>query len=470
MDFKNLFKVFKQEKSESKNNIKRNVRNIYKDEVIESVILNENNSKNLMEPIYIPSDFKTDEDASIIVVPISDYKYETEELTLYDQREFFKAEREKLDKISEGIEVYRRYYKKLSTLAPLINSIDFKNIPELEELSLDVIIQTLKSDLGILLSEYESAYKNAAKSSYGAKLGILGESAVDKELSLYKDKILNLSNIRLETEGTTVESDNIIISEKGIFLVEVKNYGAGHGGKLKISQDGLWTRHDNKGKEIEVEDITAQVYRHIGITQRFLNEQMKKNNINIPYIEIKPIIVIANKNIKIENESAIPILRISNIYHYISSYKSQHMLEENYWKSIELILNKSNKGAKSYTVPLCADKIKENYKAIYHKLKYFDSIDKQIDLTKLFESLCYKEHQELILSFQNFNRQHKKGEKKISHVEEVTLRALIDEKHKQSGADRGLYESLILKYFDITNINELSYEAYNYIYKCLNTQ
>lgn len=156
--------------------------------------------------------------------------------------------------------------------------------------------------------------------------GYLGEKAVNEELELYDDRIINVQNIRLEVDGKSIETDNFIISPYGLYSIEVKNLGISGSYSLKIDEDGRWNKVTRKGAEYPIDNITSQTFRHIGLSQKLLSRELKKLG-HDQLIDIKPIIVLANEVVDIENKSDIPVVRISNIYHEITK-KPTHIPQE----------------------------------------------------------------------------------------------------------------------------------------------
>lgn len=407
-------------------------------------------------------------DMNVLAAPINDYKYNEIELTLSEQRKCFREEKLTLQRVSNGIDIYSKYLNKLSKLEPLAKSADLYSYPQIK--GIEEVIPLFKNELSLFLSEYKKAIKIASKATFNARVGLAGENIVDKELDLYRDKLLNLSNIRLEVEDTTVESDNIVLSDKGVFCIEVKNYGGNHrGGRIVVTKEGFWYRYSAEGEEMEISDITSQIYRHIGITQRFVNEKLREKHGDIPYVDFYPIIVFSNNSIAIENNSDIPILRVSHIYHHISTFDSKG-LDKVYWDDISDILNNNNKGAKPYPVKLCADKLIQNYKKVYFKLKILSEIEKKYNLEKIFQGEIYATNSRLVGMLEQYKFLNRTKEKLIQHLEIITIQALIDELHMKGAADRGAYLSLILCSFDVDNLSELNINEYEHIYKCLNME
>ncbi|KPU27591.1 hypothetical protein TR13x_03380 [Caloranaerobacter sp. TR13] len=263
----------------------------------------------------------------------------------------------------------------INKLDEISNSVEnLRDVPEIERLY--ELIEKIKEKANKFTDFAKEAYEYINKMYFASRSGLAGEKRLNEELFLYRDVIKNLGSIRLEVENTTVESDSIIISENGVFCIEVKNYGDNsNSGKIVISKDGAWKRYNASGKEVPIHNVTAQIYRHIGIQQRFLNEELKKINAeDVPYVHFRPIVVIANDNIEIENNSDIPVLRISNVYHYILNYKAEEKLDKKYWDAIEKILVENNKGLKPYPVKHYTPQIVEAYEGLLSIANDFEKI------------------------------------------------------------------------------------------------
>lgn len=144
--------------------------------------------------------------------------------------------------------------------------------------------------------------------------GVAGEKMVEEEFDIYKDELEYFSNIRFEDDNLSVETDGLIVSDRGIFSIEIKNFKFP---KIKISKDGQWKKcYYGAGGTLEEEvmkDVGSQMNRHIIITERLFNRHLKEQNIK-DKIEIKPMIIIANNQIEIENDSDMVIVRSSQIY------------------------------------------------------------------------------------------------------------------------------------------------------------
>lgn len=215
--------------------------------------------------------------------------------------------------------------------------------------------------------------------------GTIGEERVSQHLSLYKDIIINLKNIRFEIENTTVEADNILVCEKGIFCIETKNYGNADD-IIEISKDGRWKRWKN-GYEIPINNISNQHNRHIGIMQRLINKELKKRGFNVGYIELEPIYVIANDKVTIENNSEdITVLRASSIQPFIKRYVTENKLSKDVQEAIVEIIMDYKQPLKKYPILDYSEPIKYHFdklisdiESVYGYLELFNEYIKLIE-------------------------------------------------------------------------------------------
>lgn len=170
-----------------------------------------------------------------------------------------------------------------------------------------------------------------------SKKGIIGEKSVYNDLRLYENRYNILSNIRIEVDKKSSESDVIIISEKGIFIIEVKNYGKS-GETIKIAEDGTWTKSSD-GYTREVKDAVDQNKYHCYITNKLLNNELKKRGYDdITEIKCISIVCIANNEVDLRNFSNEIIVRASNIIPTIKNYKKNDNLSPELQLELKRIL------------------------------------------------------------------------------------------------------------------------------------
>lgn len=181
--------------------------------------------------------------------------------------------------------------------------------------------------------------------------GISGEEYVKQQLKLYEGKYRILQNIVLESvdsQGNTAEVDLYIITDKGLVVAEVKNYGNEHQ-KLHITSDGRWVmenvQNGNLLRRIEHSPV-EQNSRHCLAVERMLRQELGEE-CDIPII---PVIFIANNKVSIQNESRSEVIRVSEFYTFINSIHNSVKITKEMQEKIEKLLNSHNIGAQEFRV------------------------------------------------------------------------------------------------------------------------
>lgn len=106
--------------------------------------------------------------------------------------------------------------------------------------------------------------------------GMNGERIAKRALKLlsYDKGIRILYNVQLEDEDAQAEYDAIVITPYGMFVVEVKNWGA----SMTISPNGLLTRNDDSGI---VYDLPGRMSVKEALLREYLQELFPKDYHNI---------------------------------------------------------------------------------------------------------------------------------------------------------------------------------------------
>ena len=108
--------------------------------------------------------------------------------------------------------------------------------------------------------------------------GFMGEFWVRQELKkLPKDKYRVLNNIMIEENNNTHQIDHIVVSQYGIFVIEMKNY---YGLILGDEYKNKWIQYLGK-KRSYFQNPIHQNYGHIKVLEELLN---LNNNLFIPII------------------------------------------------------------------------------------------------------------------------------------------------------------------------------------------
>jgi uncharacterized protein YozE (UPF0346 family) len=246
------------------------------------------------------------------------------------------------------------------------------NIDVLEDLNIKKGLVGNTDILHRFYSYLEEKSNMYSMEHYSISVGLEGEKKVNEELSLYDDMLVNMPNVRFEVQGLSVETDNFVISPFGIFAIEVKNLGSSGNFKIKIEKDGRWVKIFRNSSEV-MKNVTSQTYRHIGLNQKLINQELKKLGYS-DYIQIKPLIVMANENVEIINESDVPIVRISNIYHHISKFPKE--LDEDIIFATKKIVEDNMLPSKKYEIEDISNYIKDTAEYLQTSMSYYDNIYK----------------------------------------------------------------------------------------------
>lgn len=123
--------------------------------------------------------------------------------------------------------------------------------------------------LKIFERNLNQAYIRISKEEEGIIKGEEGEKNISNELKLYNQKYKYRENIIIPANdigGETSETDIYIVTAKGVFVCEVKNWGK-RGRTICISKDGQWSV---KRRKIVLKSPVQQNTRHCLATERFL--------------------------------------------------------------------------------------------------------------------------------------------------------------------------------------------------------
>lgn len=215
--------------------------------------------------------------------------------------------------------------------------------------------------------------------------GIQGEEYVNQQLQIYKGKYKILQNIVLDSVdsmGQTSEVDVYIITEKGLVVAEIKNYG-NEEQRLHISSDGRWViedvYHHNVLRRIDKSPV-EQNTRHCLAVERLLKQEFGEE-CNIPII---PVIFIANNKVEVQNESKSDIIRVSEFYTFINSVAANEPISKEMQDKIEDLLNRKNIGAQDFTV--------KSYK---HMMTALENCEKGFTQYVLYNNEVAQEYQKI---------------------------------------------------------------------------
>lgn len=143
----------------------------------------------------------------------------------------------------------------------------------------------------------------------------------NKGYILYRNIILKLQ-----------EFDMLLIGENGIFNLEVKYY-AGENTKIKITEDGEWTKEKNR-KTAEITNPEEQAEKHREVLNNIFGDKY-------PIIDF---LVLANDKNFIEgsNNTKLKLVKLSNLNNLIKNYKNEKILTKEDIISIKHLIKENS--------------------------------------------------------------------------------------------------------------------------------
>ena len=256
-------------------------------------------------------------------------------------------------------DIYGRYKSKLDWITLLVNK-TFVKEEIVQKYDLINKINETECFLKEISQITNTHYKTMTDNYKSIVNGKYGEDFVSGHLNKYakENNCIHISNIRLEVNGESIETDSIVITPAGVFSYEVKNYGYEGNFNIEITKDNKWYRVYNKNK-YEMSNAFIQSDRHVYFTNIFLKEKFKEKN-----IPIYPVVVNANNIAKIFNYSTRPVYFLNNCTDILKDYQNKILSYDE-------------------MVDICREFLKYNldpkkYSYIYFE-KYFNNILEKLD-------------------------------------------------------------------------------------------
>lgn len=257
---------------------------------------------------------------------------------------------------------------------------DFQGIPlrhltdKVNHLSVSLPdIERFYQELGLYHDFHSKAHPYLDKEARIIGAGVKGEERVNEELHMYGKAWNVFSNVRFEVNGQSVESDNIIVSKKGIFTIEAKNYAPNGNYGIHITRDGQWLKTFPNGKTELMNNIASQSNRHVAYKQNLIAEEWEKKHGEAQFFHIQPLIVLANDTVQVQNETNMPIIRISQIYHHIMSQPD--VLTDEQVTLISEIIEENRLPAKKYPLDCYFPHIEEIHETLSKKAYTIHTLD-----------------------------------------------------------------------------------------------
>lgn len=206
-----------------------------------------------------------------------------------------------------------------------------------------------------------------------AIIGKEGEEYVNNHLNLY-DNFYNLSNVRFELndlsgEKQSVESDNIIISKYGVYILEVKNLSKNGSYDIIIERDGRWLKKYKNGKVVSMKNATEQNNRHIVYLNKLINIALNRKMDN--YIEAEGVVIIANDTVNIYNNSQNQkVFRLAEFYPFLKNQNT--VLNQQEMDLIKDIIIKNQLPPSKFPIYDYRFEIKNNYDDFFEYIQMED--------------------------------------------------------------------------------------------------
>ena len=206
--------------------------------------------------------------------------------------------------------------------------------------------------------------------------GLQGEERVAFELNKIKDEGIFLYNVRLLFNGEKVQIDFVVIYNKKIYLIEVKNLY----GNLVINEDGSVERHIYKDNTIHISGMNNPFLQLS--YQKEIIRKIIKDKYNY---DIETMLVMANDKMVIKNYSS-----YKNVYKYdelIGKIKQENSFELN--EDDYVLANYILKFDKTYNyglVKIIKDNIRNQYVPDFDKYSDLELYLKILDFRKEYSN------------------------------------------------------------------------------------
>ena len=151
-----------------------------------------------------------------------------------------------------------------------------------------------------------------------------------------------LRNVNVAHNGQQRENDLILISNKGIFTIEVKNYMAG---SITVKNDGKVIHNIGNGVADESRSVIEQSESHVAFITRFMEQNSKINHKKWCEV-VHGTVVISNNEMEVDNQSSYPIFRAALLRQYILNNFDDVFTDEEVQELKDLLLSQAKADVK----------------------------------------------------------------------------------------------------------------------------
>lgn len=153
------------------------------------------------------------------------------------------------------------------------------------------------------------------------KKGQEGETLIKKNIHdfLDQEKFYSLHDLTLSIEGTTTQIDHVVVSEKGIFVIETKNI---RGWIFGSKYQKKWTVSLGKNKKFSIQNPLHQNYKHTETIKELLPNTDPENIISV---------VVFVSNCDFKKELPDNVIKLEQLASFIESSSKKMNTEQMYY-------------------------------------------------------------------------------------------------------------------------------------------
>ncbi len=312
------------------------------------------------------------------------YDFDSKELTLQEQKAFYEEQIEKIKDIRTNIlpsvtrlpALLMKLYKWHTFcsdysvhLFDIIKNSGFDFVQEAQKIYKDSIV--FKNEFEKITNEVDKKYHIVCTAEDRRK-------KLGKELDRLKKEAIQLSNVKFSGESFNISFDNIVVSENGMFCLTIKYLDRERIEKIYITEDEKWTGQLDNGDRYYIEPVAPQFFNNMQQFQKLINQKLKeKHGTDAPYIRAYPIVIVAEENIMISNESELPVQKLPNVFNHIQLFKGGKIPIE-YLQHIKEILSEINIEDKTEEVEDSISVIEKNAQKLSNIFRIADLIQDSV--------------------------------------------------------------------------------------------
>lgn len=251
---------------------------------------------------------------------------------------------------------------------------------------------SLETPMKLLLEQRKQVKQRIDELYFDSGMRMLAKrekETVNHTIALFDRQVINLSDLTLIIDEEEMQYDNILITNRGVFILTSQTFDPALSFELLIEKDGSWWQrtYDENNLPLTVPvdmDLVKNNDRYVLKLEKLINHKLERSLDQ--YLEFAGITILTNDQIRIENHSTQTLLCAAELIGYIRRYSIIYS-EEQMITIRDLIL--------ASVVPQRVVKIPNYRKLILDKLD--DLLTQKLDLlyrnTKLLhqtEHICKK--------------------------------------------------------------------------------